>query len=120
MKLTKTSILAALALTAGAVAMASTGCELIASVDPSLVEGAGGTGGAAVTSSSSSGIGGSGSSSSGMGGHGGGGACTTPAMCPAPSSECKVATCTAGVCGEGNATDGTAIAMQQAGDCKKV
>ncbi|MEZ4310772.1 MAG: hypothetical protein R3F14_22240 [Polyangiaceae bacterium] len=57
----------------------------------------------------------------GGGGTGGNcGECCVPADCTAPTDPCKQATCDAGVCGEQTAPDGTALATQVEGDCKKV
>jgi hypothetical protein len=65
--------------------------------------------------------GGAGTGATGGGGSGGscGGQCCTAQDCPAPSDPCKRSTCIASVCGEEPRTDGTAVAMQTAGDCKK-
>ncbi len=44
--------------------------------------------------------------------------CTSPAACAA-DQECQHPTCTGGVCGVDNVPQGTALAAQTAGDCKK-
>jgi hypothetical protein len=118
------TLLAALALGAGALTASSvTGCELIASVDHSLLEGTGGMGGGGPTVGGAGGTGGQGgaggtTTSSGGGGTGG---CMGPADCddPEPTNECIEASCDADTCGSTTLADGTAIASQAAGDCKE-
>ena len=78
------------------------GCELISTVDRSLIDGAGGS----MTSSSSA------SSSTG------GPECAAPKDCPAAPNECVTPTCNSGKCGTSPVATGTPIAMQTAGDCK--
>lgn len=59
----------------------------------------------------------------GPGGGGGSGGCTAASECPAPSGECEVAACEAGVCGSALAPAGTACgqsgACDAAGTCLK-
>jgi len=69
--------------------------------------GTGGTGGI--------GVGGTG----GTGGATCNGGCCTAADCTTPTDPCQQATCTANTCGEEPRPDGTEVAMQTAGDCKK-
>jgi hypothetical protein len=108
-----TNILTAFVLAAGALAASVTGCELIASVDRSLINtGTGGTGGAGASTSSSTG------SAMCMGGAT---SCTTVADCPAPAA-CVTASCDMGCCTTAPTGDGVdaPTASQTAGDCKKV
>ncbi|MCC6555619.1 MAG: hypothetical protein IT372_21870 [Polyangiaceae bacterium] len=90
------------ALVVGAAWMTLAGCELIAKPDRSLI---------------TAGVGGAGQGGSGGAG-GSGGGCSTPADCPTPAQECKVATCDSGVCGEDDAPAGTPSGTQTDGDCK--
>jgi hypothetical protein len=45
--------------------------------------------------------------------------CLQASDCPGTDTECHTRTCTAGVCGVNNATTGTPVAGQTAGDCHK-
>jgi hypothetical protein len=45
--------------------------------------------------------------------------CLVAADCPGTDNECHHRTCTAGVCGIANTTDGTAVQNNPTGDCKK-
>src|SRR5689334_13696198 len=103
MKTRTGSLVTAAALAAVAMSAAVTGCELISSVDRSLIEGSGGggtgtgTGGSLTTAT--------GTTTTGTGGTGGGTTsststggvtCTDPAKdCPAPANECVTAVCDA-------------------------
>jgi len=117
----RASLMAMLAIAAGTLLGAASGCELIAGVDRNKIDtgGAGGTGGA--TGGTTGGGGATGGMTTGGTTTGGtGGAPCDPANCPAPSGECKVAYCDdMGACAEKNADDGTVAATQIAGDCKK-
>jgi plastocyanin len=96
-----------------ALAVGAFGCELITSVDRSLIDGGGGSGGTATTSTMSNGGGG------GSGGTGGSAPeCTKPADCAPPGNECLTNTCDAGKCGTAPVASGTVVAGQTAGDCK--
>src|SRR6185503_19785420 len=88
-----TSFLAMVAIAAGALLGAASGCELIAGVDHTKI-GTGATGG----SGGSGGTTGGGGTAGTTGGTAGTGPmCTDPTMdCPAPSGECKVPACDAG------------------------
>jgi hypothetical protein len=46
--------------------------------------------------------------------------CLTASSCPGTDTECHTRTCTNGVCGVSNTAAGTPLAMQTAGDCKRV
>ena len=122
MKMRTGTILAAAAMAVAALSATVTGCELISSVDRSLIKagagGSGGSGGATATSTSSGSTGGTTSSSSGTGGS----MCTDPVKdCPAPANECVTAVCDGGgLCAVKNVPDGTAVATQVPSDCKKV
>ncbi len=67
------------------------------------------------------GAGGSGGGTAGTGGTTANcnGGCCTALDCPTPQDPCKIASCVASTCGEEPRTDGTAVDMQTAGDCKK-
>jgi hypothetical protein len=56
-----------------------------------------------------------GSSSSGPGG-----ACETPADCPVAGNACFVRVCVSGTCGLIDAPEGTLVASQKKGDCRRV
>lgn len=123
MKTRTGTLLTAAALSAVAMSALVTGCELIASVDRSIIEGSGGgstgtggTGGSLTTSTSSTGGGGGTSTSTG------GVACVDPAKdCPAPPNECVTAICDANkLCAVSNVAADTVTTTQTAGDCKKV
>jgi plastocyanin len=58
-------------------------------------------------------------SSGGTTGTGGAGGCQAATDCPASTVECKVPSCTVGVCGVTDLVVGAAATMQTAGDCKK-
>jgi hypothetical protein len=73
-----------------------------------------GTGGS--TGGSGGSTGGSGGSTGGTGGSTG---CTTPDECPAPNSECTVATCENQTCGTAPVASGTPTGNQADGDCKQ-
>ncbi len=45
--------------------------------------------------------------------------CLTAAHCPGQDTECRTRTCTANVCGEQLAPQGTPLSMQTAGDCRR-
>ena len=115
----RASLMAMLAIAAGTLLGAASGCELIAGVDRSKIEGAGagGTGG----STAGGGTGGTGGTTTPTGGGGTGGTTTCdPAKCPVPADECKVAICDAmDMCAEGPAADGKVSATQIDGDCKQ-
>ncbi len=115
----RASLMAMLAIAAGTLLGAASGCELIAGVDRSKIEGAGagGTGG----STAGGGTGGTGGTTTPTGGGGTGGTTTCdPAKCPVPADECKVAICDAmDMCAEGPAADGKVSATQIVGDCKQ-
>jgi hypothetical protein len=68
--------------------------------------------------------GGAGGAGAAGGAGGTGGACSTEccaaADCPAPADPCVEATCNQGSCGEAPIPDGMELAMQTAGDCKKM
>ena len=126
MKMRTGTILAAAALVVAALSSMTTGCELIASVDRTLINaGSGGSGGAggstssvtSTTSASGSG-GGTTSSSSGTGGS----MCVDPVKdCPKPAGECVTAACDGGgLCAVKNVAEGGAVTAQTMGDCKKV
>lgn len=106
MKMQRTGILSALVLCLSAGAMTVMGCELIASVERTRIQGEGGT---------------SASASTGTGGGGGGApACTDPAKdCPAPEAECVAAVCESNACSTENVSEGTEATTQTDGDCKK-
>jgi hypothetical protein len=82
-----THLLTAFVLAASTLAVSMGGCELIATVDRSKLEGTGGTGG------------------SGTGGTGGG--CSADTDCPDPGVTCEVAACASGACGSKPADAGT-------------
>src|SRR5947209_6351182 len=100
----RNSLYTALFLAAGALAVSVTGCELLATVDRSQINGTGGkgtgggTGGttSSTTVSSTTGSGGT-TTSSGTGGMCAGGvmACSTPQDCPDPMNECVIRSCDA-------------------------
>lgn len=72
------------------------------------------------TSSSGSGGHGGQGGQGGEGGQGGGPGCSDPAKdCPAPATECVLATCEKGACSTTSAADGTPTSAQIAGDCKQ-
>jgi hypothetical protein len=112
----KASFITMVALAAGTLLGAVSGCELIASIDRNQIQGSGGAGAGTAT-------GGGGTTSSGTTTT----TTTTPTECvdptkdcPAPSGECKVAACDADKkCTENNVADDMAATTQQAGDCKK-
>jgi plastocyanin len=79
------------------------GCELISTVDRSLI---------------TDGSGGSSSSSSSASSSSGGPECTAPADCPDPGNECLTRTCDSGKCVNAPVATGTPLAAQTAGDCK--
>jgi hypothetical protein len=131
MKIRTGNLLAVAALAGAAMSAMVTGCELVASVDRSIIEGSGGsgtgssTGGSQATSTTTT------TSATGTGGTGGGtstststggGTCVDPVKdCPAPANECVTAICDgAGKCGTSNVTANTATTTQTTGDCKKV
>jgi hypothetical protein len=86
------SFLAAVLVAAGSLAASLGGCELIASVDRSMIPGTGGAGGGTTTSTSS------------------GGMCMDPTTdCPAPGTVCITVSCgTNATCTNTNAASGTA------------
>lgn len=45
--------------------------------------------------------------------------CRTAADCPGTSTECRTITCTSNVCGSSFASQGTPLAMQTGGDCRR-
>ncbi len=116
------SLLAMLAIAAGTLLGAASGCELIAGVDRNKIQGTGGDAGSGGTTQ-----GGGGTTTTTSSTDGGGGTTTTPPMCvdpakdcPAPSGECKVAICDGdGKCAEENVKDGDDATTQSTGDCKK-
>lgn len=87
-----------------ALATGAFGCELIATVDRSLIDGAGGAGGGTSTSTG--------------GGGGGMPECAKAEDCADPAAECVMATCEGGKCGTAPVASGTALATQSVGDCK--
>lgn len=99
-----------------ALAAGAFGCELIATVDRSDIDGtgSGGTGGTSPTTTSST------TTSSTTSGGGGGGMpeCTKAEECADPGNECVTRTCDDGKCGTAPVAAGTAVAAQTAGDCK--
>jgi plastocyanin len=106
-----------------ALATGAFGCELIAAVDRSLIDGAGGgtstsTGGGGGGTSTSTGGGGGGTSTSTGGGGGGMPGCAKATDCADPGNECVTRTCDDGKCGTAPVAIGTAVAAQTAGDCK--
>ena len=117
----KASLMAMLAIAAGTLLGAASGCELIASVDRSKI-GEGGVGGSTVTAGG--GVGGTGATAGtgGTGGTGGNTGCMDDAGCPAVDGECKVPKCdtATGMCGEADAPDGTDAKTQTAEDCAKM
>lgn len=126
MKIRTGSLLAAAALAGAAMSAMVTGCELVASVDRSTIQGTGGagtggsgTGGAPATTTTATGTGGTGGGTSTSTG---GVTCVDPVKdCPAPANECVTAICDgAGKCGTSNVTADTVTTTQTAGDCKKV
>jgi plastocyanin len=82
-------------------ALGAFGCELITTIDRSLIDSGTSTG-------------------TGTGGAGGGpmAECAVANDCPDPGSECITRTCEAGKCGTTMVAVGTAVAAQVAGDCK--
>src|SRR5215213_3318097 len=115
MRLYKAGFLTAAALGLGAVGMV--GCELIATVDRSTIDGSGGS------DATGGGMGGMGTGGAGgMGGVGGVGGmppeCMMPVDCPDPMNECIQRTCTNGMCGTTNFGNETTLANQTTGDCK--
>ncbi len=86
-----------------AAALGAFGCELITTIDRSLID-----------SGTSTGTG------TGTGGAGGGmmAECAVANDCPDPGAECVTRTCEAGKCGTTMVAAGTAVAAQTAGDCK--
>ena len=121
------NLLAMLAIAAGTLLGAASGCELIAAVDRNKIGDTGGNGGEGGTTSN--GGGGATASTTTDGGGGTGGTtgtttptgCTSPDDCEQPTEECKIATCNTatGVCSVENASDGTLAKDQTAGDCFK-
>jgi hypothetical protein len=114
------NIAAALLFGAASMLASATGCELVASVDRSLI--GGGTGGSTSSTTTTTSAGGGGSTTS-TGGGGTGGEmpmCMDPATdCPATGSECIKAICNADkTCGTENVAQDTPLADQTAGDCK--
>jgi hypothetical protein len=131
----KTSFFALVAIAAGTLLGAASGCELIAGVDRTKIQ-TGGTGGTVATTGGTGGttttpMGGTGgTTTTPMGGTGGTGGSsssgtTGPCMdaakdCTGDPGECKVWTCDAMMmCAPANAMDGTDAATQKTGDCKK-
>jgi hypothetical protein len=86
----------------------------------------GGAGGATTgTGGSATGTGGSSAGgAAGAGGTGGAGGqlteCQVASDCPGGDDECSQRTCTSGHCGVDYTPQGTAVVMQQTGDCKKL
>ena len=121
MKTRTGSLLTAAALAAVAMSAMVTGCELIASVDRSLIQGSGGggTGGSMTTTTGNGGDGGGTTSTSTSTG---GIACTDPVKdCPAPPNECVTAICDANkLCAVSNVAVDGPVTVQTAGDCKKL
>ena len=127
----KNTIFTAIFLAAGALAASVTGCELIASVDRSMINGTGGSGGghtvgtggmmaSSTTSSSAASTTGTGGGTGGAMCGGGAMMCTTPQGCPDPMTECKTRTCAMGCCGTANVSNGVATMNgQTSGDCMK-
>jgi hypothetical protein len=106
-----TTFLAALVVTAGAIAAGGASCEMISTVE-STTTGSGGRGG-----------------SGGAGGTGGSTtaacpssktACMAPTDCPPTQNECVDATCTAGCCGTSDLAAMTPTASQTPGDCMQI
>ncbi|MFS8071964.1 MAG: hypothetical protein ACMG6S_36810, partial [Byssovorax sp.] len=118
MKTRTGSLWTAAALAAVAMSSMVTGCELIASVDRSLIQGSGGNG--------AGGTGGSMTTTTGTGGgtstSTGGVACADPVKdCPAPANECVTAICDANkLCAVSNVAADGPVTAQTAGDCKKL
>ncbi len=128
MKIRTGSLLTVAALAGAAMSAMVTGCELVASVDRSTIQGTGGagtggsgTGGTSPTTTTTSATG-TGGTGGGTSTSTGGVTCVDPVKdCPAPANECVTAICDgAGKCGTSNVTADTATTMQTAGDCKKV
>jgi hypothetical protein len=119
----RTNLLFAVVFSAGIVGAGTVGCELIASVDRTLIQddagASGGGGGSGSNTTSSAGGGGA----TGGGGNGGGGttSCTTPVDCPDPGTECVERTCENNVCGTTNVANNTPLSdpAQTPGDCKQ-
>jgi len=82
------------------------GCELISTVDRSLIDGSGGSTSSSVSSSSSGGTGGSAPE------------CKDPVDCPAAPSECVTPICDSGKCGTSPVAAGTLVGTPTVGDCK--
>jgi plastocyanin len=130
MKIRSISFFAALGLSALGL-VASSGCELVSSVDAELMnQGGGGAASATTTTTDATttsgggeggagGSGGSGGAAEGGGGAGSGG-CESPSDCPPTGNVCVHPVCNEGVCGMMNFADGTPIEAQTAGDCQKV
>jgi hypothetical protein len=94
----------------GALLLCGVGCELVSTVDRSIIGGTGGSGGSGTTSSTG-----------GSGGTGGSPECTAASECPDPGNECLERACTAeGKCEPTPLAAGSAVADQTAGDCQKV
>ncbi|HTJ83727.1 MAG TPA: hypothetical protein VL400_18535, partial [Polyangiaceae bacterium] len=83
--------------------------------DESLLTPTGSGGGSTTTTTTSSMT----TSSGGSGTGGGSGGCDVAGDCPGMDGECGTRTCTNHVCGVDAAPNGTAVAMQTAGDCSK-
>ena len=93
---------------------ASSGCQIITSVDRNnIASGGSGTGNTGGTAGAG-GMAGTG----GMGGSGGSGMCTDPSTCPGTDTACRTRTCIDGVCGTSDTASGTPTDKQTAGDCK--
>lgn len=99
-----------------ALATGAFGCELIATVDRSAIDGAGGDGSTSTATTTTTTT--TTSSSSSGGGGGGMPECTKPEECTDPGNECVTRTCDDGKCGTKPVAAGTAVTAQTAGDCK--
>jgi hypothetical protein len=115
--------------------LCAAGCEAISGVNDLEVVATGGTGDGSVgqggtssggaqgtagdTSGGSGGTGGSGGGSGGTGGSAGATGCTDPGDCPGEDNECATRACTNSQCGFNYTPDGTAVAAQTTGDCKR-
>src|ERR1700733_12658862 len=105
------SILTSLLIVAGSLAVAAGGCELIASVDRSLIPGGGGAGGTGGATSGSTTTTTTTSSTGGTGGTApvcdGGTACQVDTDCASLASACVSATCPSGCCVTADIAKGT-------------
>jgi hypothetical protein len=114
----RTGFLAAVVVAAGMTAMGMAGCELISTVDRSMIPSSGGAGTTGTTSTG--GTGGATGTGGMMGCPSGVTACMAATDCPPTQNECVDAVCNAGCCGTTNVAANIPTATQTPGDCMVV